>query len=41
MHDMVTKLAYPSQNRVYFAYTNEIYFEAFLGRIFQPHDRQN
>ena len=42
MHDMVKKLVYPSQNRVNFAYTNDMFYrEAFLRRIFEPHDRQN
>ena len=33
MHDTVTKLAYPSQNRVYVAYTNEILF----GSVFRAY----
>ena len=34
MHDTVTRLAYPSQNRVYFAYTNEILFVSIFRAYF-------
>ena len=34
MQDTVTELAYPSQNRVYFAYTNEILFGSYFRAYF-------